>query len=194
MGYEKRSDQELLALIGCDDVKALQVLWARHYDSMCRYVIGYIPTIHNPDDAVVAVFERLWQMRKTLKPGSTRFVKSYLYTAARNQARNLHRRNGGKEENVVDWENFADTLDSEEIDTPQKMMNRELLSEVDALIATLPPRRAEIFRLSRIEGLTYREIADTLGILECTVQKHMMIALKELQPDLHKLRRKYGRV
>ena len=53
--------------------------------------------------------------------------------------------------------------------------------EVDRAIDQLPPKCREIFVLSRYEQLTYKEIADKLGLSVKTVEAQMGIALKRLR-------------
>src|SRR5699024_9437308 len=48
-------------------------------------------------------------------------------------------------------------------------------------IGELPKRRREIFRMSREDGLTYREIADILGISIKTVETQIGRSLKYLR-------------
>lgn len=46
--------------------------------------------------------------------------------------------------------------------------------------AKLPPVTREVFRLHRVEGLTYAEIAARLGITAEAVERHVADALYEL--------------
>lgn len=51
-------------------------------------------------------------------------------------------------------------------------------------MAGLSARMREIYLLHRLEGLTYREIADRLGISVKTVEVQMGRALKKLREQL----------
>jgi RNA polymerase sigma-70 factor (ECF subfamily) len=51
-------------------------------------------------------------------------------------------------------------------------------------IADLPPRRREAFVLNRIEGLTYDEVAERMGISRNTVITQIVAALAELDKRL----------
>ncbi|KAB7430036.1 sigma-70 family RNA polymerase sigma factor, partial [Bifidobacterium longum] len=48
----------------------------------------------------------------------------------------------------------------------------------------LPERCREIFLLSRIEGLKYKEIAERLDISVNTVENQISIALRKLRSEL----------
>ena len=74
------------------------------------------------------------------------------------------------------WETLAlcDFLDAPN-DSPLATL---LIEEVLALCDRLPPRTARIFRMSRIDGLTNREIAERLHIAQRTVEKHISLSIR----------------
>ena len=55
---------------------------------------------------------------------------------------------------------------------------------IDHLIDELPPRRREIFNLSRKEQKSYKEIAILLNISEKTVENQISEALKYLKKNI----------
>jgi len=77
------------------------------------------------------------------------------------------------------WEDLAvrDFLDTSN-DSPIAEM---LIEEVLSLCDRLPSQTARIFRMSRIEGMTNREIAETLGIAQRTVEKHISLSIKKFR-------------
>ena len=60
----------------------------------------------------------------------------------------------------------------------------DLLQKIEESIDSLPEKRREIFRLSREEGLKYREIAEKLNISIKTVETQMGLAIKTLREKL----------
>ena len=72
----------------------------------------------------------------------------------------------------------ADSLTEERIDA------ESLREYINSLIEELPPSRREIFRLSRHEHLSYREIAERLSISEKTVETQVNRALRFLRDRL----------
>ena len=67
---------------------------------------------------------------------------------------------------------------------PSKLYQADIQEIIDDTLKHLGERTETIFRLSRFEGLTNREIAAELGISEKTVEYHMSKALKELRVSL----------
>ena len=65
-----------------------------------------------------------------------------------------------------------------------QILHQELSEKINAAINLLPPRCQEIFKLSRFEELTYKEIAARLGLSIKTVENQMGKALKVLKASL----------
>ena len=62
--------------------------------------------------------------------------------------------------------------------------NKELLAHLRKAITQLPPRQREIFSLRHWEGLSLKEIADTLGRSSGTVKAHLFHAHRNLHKHL----------
>lgn len=60
----------------------------------------------------------------------------------------------------------------------------ELQAKLIKSLSKLPERQAEVFVLSRIEGLSYERIGEVFGCTQKTVRVHMHRALKRLAKEL----------
>ena len=60
----------------------------------------------------------------------------------------------------------------------------EFGTAADRAIASLPERRRDVFILAHLHGLSYREVAESLGITPRTVANHMSLALAQLRDSL----------
>lgn len=65
-----------------------------------------------------------------------------------------------------------------------KLFSSELKTEIENAIASLPVKCRQAFIASYIDGLSAREIAETLGISERTAETHIYHALKHLRLKL----------
>jgi RNA polymerase sigma factor (sigma-70 family) len=69
--------------------------------------------------------------------------------------------------------------------TPERqVMDAQLLSIAEDLIAAMPERRREALRLHRFEGLTYAEIAARLSVSPATAKNDVADAVAELAEGL----------
>lgn len=112
--------------------------------------------------------------------------RSYLYRTAHNLAVDYIRQKARQKTDTSahdDMANVADDRPSQEDETD----SRQKLERLRSIVAELPERTRQIFLLNRVEGLSYAETAERLGISESSVQKHLAKALlhvtKRLRPQ-----------
>jgi RNA polymerase sigma factor (sigma-70 family) len=93
-----------------------------------------------------------------------------LFSVARNLAVDSRRRRKVNEKKAADWAVLAagDWPASDEV-----VDARERLRDVEAAIASLPARCREVFLLHRIDGMSYSQIAKSIGISVSAVEKHI---------------------
>lgn len=71
---------------------------------------------------------------------------------------------------------------------PDEVFQRDrVAAEVQRAIQELPERRREVFALAYLQGLSYAEVAEVLGISPKTVQNQMSAALAQLRSTLRPL-------
>ena len=62
----------------------------------------------------------------------------------------------------------------------EKIISEEIIQLWEEKIKRLPEQRQKVFRMSRLEGLTYAEIAKKLDLSENTVRNQVQIAVQSL--------------
>jgi len=75
-------------------------------------------------------------------------------------------------------------IEDETPDLERQLAARQRLKKIREAVAELPPRTQQIFRLNRLQGLTYAEVARHLGISDSSVQKHLTRALQHVAERL----------
>lgn len=65
------------------------------------------------------------------------------------------------------------------------LLGKDLQQQIEALVNALPPKRQYIFRLSREEDKSYKEIAELMDIAPKTVENQIGKALKFLREKLY---------
>lgn len=95
--------------------------------------------------------------------------RAYLFSMARNLA---HRQ--WKKARVVRLETIADAGDAQlesDLPSPERIAAaRQELRQLQDALAALPERARQIFILRKVEGLSQKEIARTLGVTEAVVE------------------------
>lgn len=104
--------------------------------------------------------------------------KAYLHTSLKHSIYNYYR----KELVSRKYEEFAaaTSIDADETLLHQ-LHAKELENQLVSAIETLPPQCKQVFKLSRQEFLSNRQIAEKLQISENTVEQHMRKALRLLR-------------
>ncbi|MET4897058.1 sigma-70 family RNA polymerase sigma factor [Sphingomonadaceae bacterium jetA1] len=104
--------------------------------------------------------------------------EAFLVRAAVNKGRDAWRRERVRGADGSE-EAFADLADGS---PPQDevLIMRQRLARVREGVARLTPRTREVFLLQRVEGCSYREIAERLAISQSAVEKHMARAMTHL--------------
>lgn len=112
-------------------------------------------------------------------------LRSYACCVAIGVARGAARARKRTEQTSAQY--AADELPAE--GTPESVAERqEELARLDAILATLPDERREVFVLYELEGLTGPEIAEHLGVPEGTVASRLRRAREDFQAAIARLR------
>jgi RNA polymerase sigma-70 factor, ECF subfamily len=171
------SDEEKIILkeLSNGDAKSLKILFDTFYQSLCNYAFQFLNDYDMAEEVVQNLFVKIWEKRSTLDIETS--VKNYLFRSVRNQCINLIQHEKVKQ---LHAQKIKEALFTEEA-SESYYMEAEMAARIESAIETLPEKRREIFRLSREEGLKYREIAEKLEISIKTVETQMGLALKTLR-------------
>lgn len=162
------------------DYIAFRELFTRHYRSLCTYAMRVVVVREIAEEVVADVFVKLWKNREQIEVHTS--FEAYMYRAVRNQALDYlklrsYRCRERDSLDAVQW-NIAHA----DHHTPmEEIAFNEFYDRVEGCISELPRQCQVIFRLSREEGLRYREIAERLQISVKTVETQMGRALKVLR-------------
>jgi RNA polymerase sigma-70 factor (ECF subfamily) len=108
-------------------------------------------------------------------------LKGYMYACARYQVFNHLRKNKDK----VHVELFDDVEKRFLSTTPEtQLMHDELVQQLNLIIAGLSEKCQTVYKLSREEQLTHKEIAERLNISTKTVENHITKALHTIRSSM----------
>lgn len=148
---------------------------------LCVYVATLVSSPAVAEDLVQELFTRIWLRGAAWDAADP---VPYLFTAARNLARN-HGRNEGVRGAFARAALQRSALEPAVAESPADAIERAELARaaIDA-IASLPRQQRMAFTLSRQQGLTYAQIAHALDVSVKTVETQMGRALKALHRRL----------
>lgn len=166
----------LLKLIKQGDQIAFRHLFYQYADSLERFITYYIYDREKSQDLVLDIFTYIWENRQNFEIKQT--LKAYLFQAARNKSFTYIR---DKKIPV-----YLEEMEGMEIvqNYDSELELQELHHLIEEAVSLLPDKCREIFRKSREENLTNKEIAGQLHISEKTVEGQITIALKKIRIHL----------
>jgi RNA polymerase sigma-70 factor (ECF subfamily) len=172
------------------EIRDIEQLFKLHYTSMCNTVYRMVKDEAIAEDIVQDVFFNFWKKREQLN--ITTSLAAYLKRSATNAGIDYLRKKRSTSDKAFDIdEPIYQHLAVDSNQTDDSIRTEELSNHIEKALELLPPRCKEVFILNRFEEMSYKEVADTLGISIKTVEnqigkalKIMRIALKEYLPLL----------
>jgi RNA polymerase sigma-70 factor (family 1) len=170
-------DVNLLLLIKLDDQTALNKLYKKYWRVLFLSAYNILRDQQICEDITQEIFLNLWDKRKRIEVKKS--LKSYLYACIRHEVFRQLRKNAVKEDI---FENLQDRLQ-----TPIEYGNiehRELIVKINSIVDDLPEKCRLVYKLSREEQLSHKQIAFQLAISTKTVENHLNKALHQLRNAL----------
>lgn len=168
-------DVVLIKLIRTGNKDAFKYLFDLFFVPLCRFIRIYVGDKQIAEEIALDIFVSVWEKRETLDIKLS--WKSYLFQSAKNRSLNYIRDNE-RFIYVSDW-SFHDKAIN---DHTVELKELELL--IREAIYSLPDRVQEIFKKSRIDYLTNKEIAKELNTSVKNVEAHITKALKLIKEYL----------
>ena len=179
---DRFNQEKVLEELARGNKKALEQLFGYYYPRLFSFSRSFLKMEEGVDDILQEVFIKIWENRKNIKTEET--FNSYIFTITRNRLLNELRSRLNKEK-------FRDKIIkrsvAEEYLSFEQSEFSELKEKIEHIIDELPGRQKEVFRLSRIEGLSYKEIADRLNFSEKTIEYHIHQSISYLKKKLKDL-------
>lgn len=156
------------------DISSFRIIYDLYFDPVCEFLAYYTRDTAAIEDVVQDVFVSLWENKEYLE---IQYLKTYLYTAARNRMLNYLRNMENRTISITEWANERKTIESSADCYDLEEFSAVLKNAIDLL----PERCKEIFVLNKEQKLTYKQIAESYHISVKTVETQMSIALKRIR-------------
>ena len=164
-------------------------LYLMYYSKLVRFAKEFVVLEEDAENITQDVFTDLWERRDAIDHIEN--VNAYLFRLVRNRCLDYLK-------HKVFEQKYAENVQASfeiELNLKLQSLDRFDVSDISEgneterlvrdAINSLPKRCRDIFLLSRMKGLKYREISEKLGISVNTVECQMGIALKKLRVKLN---------
>ncbi len=171
--------KNILLRLSNDDEKAFEFIYWKYNVHVYNFANSLLYSPKIAQDITQNVFLKIWEKRHEINPEQN--FNAYLFTIARNMVYKETEQKLLAEQSLRQLQEEEDVLDMSTIQTLDYHFTEELCR---SLVEELPPARREIFKLSRFERLSNKEIALRLSISERTVETQLYRATRFLKRKL----------
>jgi RNA polymerase sigma-70 factor (family 1) len=159
--------------------KAFEIIYDEYSDQLFRYVFSRVKEKATSEEIVQEIFVSLWTNRTVQE-----INVAYLFVAAKNKILSHMRSSRVRKQFAVDFTLFAASrLDNS---CEEQVNLDDLQNTIRNTIQELPEYCQTAFRLSRIEHVSTKHIAEHMNISQRTVENYISKALKYLRESLSK--------
>jgi RNA polymerase sigma factor (sigma-70 family) len=180
------SDQRLVAAVRRGDDRAFEVLYERYQRRIHAYVLGMVKDHGRAEDVTQEVFvSALRRMRETEQPLA---FKPWLYQIAKNSCIDAFRRSKRTEEVSYDADEGLAPADHSKLvgsgPSPEAAVAaKQELESLCGAFGGLSETHHEILVLRELEGLSYQQIGDRMGMTRPAVESTLFRARRRLTEE-----------
>lgn len=162
---------ELLLRLAKGDEAAFTALY-RHYSG--PLYINFLRMVKDEaiaEEIIQDLFSRIWLKRETINIEKN--FSAYLYRTGYNLVMDFYRK--VKRDQVL-YDKFRQIATENYSHIEEILHLKDSQALISKALDTLPPQQRKVFELCRIEGHTYKEVAELLGISHHTVKEYFVKA------------------
>jgi len=175
------TEREKLVALAAGDFEAFDYFYEKYHRTLYLYALKLSKNTHIAEELAQSVYVSIWESHQTIDPAQP--FHAFLFSITRNRFYDMLRKR------IVEscYIDYALRQDMQTTDDLEKQIeDHETLEIIRKLLLQVPSRRLEIFRMSRDENLTYKQIAGKLQISENTVDTQIRLVLNFLRTELQK--------
>lgn len=167
--------------------KGFSKIYLAYYSKLILFATEYVISEEDAENIVHDMFLFLWENRGILP--TIQNQKAYLFTLIKNRCIDFLRVKMNERSRYEKIQNTFEAelklkLNSLEFFDCYHLNDENIETIITEAIDSLPEKCREIFILSRIEGLKYKDIASRLDVSVNTVENQISIALRKLRVQL----------
>lgn len=173
------ADIEQVELLKSGNPNAFSALFRKYSERLYAFSLSITREPYIAEEITQLVFIKVWERRDRIDEYLS--FKSFLFSITYSETISWLRKEAAEKKKINHW---GENLTFSSNQTAQMVEFNNLEGLVQQVIAELPEKRREIFKLSREQGFTNKEIADRLGLSVKTIENQMTSALRTMKEKL----------
>lgn len=170
----------IVSAIKGGDHFVFQQVFDQYHQKLYFFILNKTKSEYVAEEVVQMAFIKLWESRHTLSEDFT--ISTQLYRVATTTLIDFLRKQSSN--NAVIKELAAGDIEPGNDAVNEIINGKELHKRISGVINGFPPIRRQVFEMSREQGMSYKEIAETLSVSTKTVETHISKALKQIRKYL----------
>ncbi len=185
---EAEEDRELILQAQRGDTAAFRKLVERHQRRAFAIALGLVRDENDAKELVQEAFLRVYRSLNAFQGGSSFFT--WLYRIVTNLAIDLMRKPGRKEAELSEHRVEDESADLPLVaridgaDPLDVIRRREIAARIQAALDALPPYHRGVILMREVEGMSYEEMAQAMGVSKGTIMSRLFHARQKLQKAL----------
>lgn len=182
---ESLHDAHLIQRAQAGDARAFRELVERHQRRAFAIALGLVRDEQDAREIVQEAFVRVFRGLDGFNGSSSFFT--WLYRIVKNLAIDLLRRASRRETELEEqrdgelWEPLYGDLG---LDPSDELTRRRLAERIGKALDALPPYHRGVILMREVEGMSYEEMAEAMGISKGTIMSRLYHARRKLQRAL----------
>lgn len=169
-------EKALLVQLQAGSPAAFTQLYRAYAEPLYYNILLLVKDGLTAEELVQDIFSRIWQKRETLPVDSN--FGSYLFAASRNRVCDFFRKLDRDHELYA---RIKAAASYEYTYIEEALLARENAGILQKAIESLPRQRRRAFELCKMEGLSYKEASEKMGVSLSTLKDHMANAREAIR-------------
>lgn len=175
------TDKELLDALRTGCQTAFAQIYHTYHQAVYANICKLVKNDTDAEDLLQEVFTLLWNKRMQL--ADEQHIGGWLFLTSYYKAMETLKANIRSHTKLMGHDSLADVEDDWQPDNEASFLQK--LEILNKAVEELPPQKKSAFTLCRLQGKTYREAAQEMGISEETVKDYIKSSLKFIRNKAH---------
>lgn len=176
--YQKFTDEDLVTFLMNGDKYAFEAIYNRYWLKLYAVAYEETGTREEAEEIVHDVFESVWKRKEAVVIQN---LSAYLVVSVKHRVNNYIK-------SRITQRRYQEHIIMNEVRqsfaTEEFVRFSDLSQAVDEVMKKMPVKTSEVFKLSRFENLSVKDIASKLHLSEKGVEYHITQSLKLLREEL----------
>lgn len=170
------NEQQLLNGLQQGDQACFDQLYSMYSERLFVNLLKLVKHPETAEEILQDIFIVVWEKRNTIDIHTS--IRAYLFRIGENKVYDFFRK---VRRDKVLYAHVKAAASEQYTHIEESLLFRENEQLLQAAVASLPPTRRQVFELCKLQGQTYEQVSNLLGISTSTVNDHIVKATRSIR-------------